>query len=388
MRFEEVSRVEQRREMLEAVERFGVAVTEACELYDVSRETFYYWQRRFGEEGEAGLENRSTAPKRSPERISRQLETRIVEMRRAHPRWGARRVRSELLRKGVKAPSRSTINRVIERNFLKRAPAAPSPPPVRFQRERVNELWQIDAKEWHLVDGTEVQVVDGLDDRSRYCGHLEAFPALTSDVAISVFDAAAEEMGLPESVLADRDTVFTGRTHRTVSAFERHLWAQGVYTINGRPYHPQTQGKIERFHRTLGEWLEDEGPFDTLEALNTSLAEFRHHYNHQRPHQALGEAVTPAEVFTAVDKADPHPDLAAERCRREAIRPTAPNGNVSYSGWLIGLGRTWANTKVRIIDLGHLIQVWSADGTHIRDVDPDPTRRYLRTGNNRGRPKM
>lgn len=388
MRFEEVSRVEQRREMLEAVDRFGVTVTEACELYGVTRETFYYWQRRFVAEGDGGLENRSTAPKRSPGRISRQLEARIVEMRKAHPRWGARRIRDELLRKGVKAPSRSTIDRVIERNSLKAAPAPASPPPIRFTRGRANELWQMDAKQWALWAGAPVEIIGCLDDCSRFCGAIEGFFELSGEAAISVFEASREELGPPESVLADRGSIFTGRTTRTVALFERHLWTQGIYTINGRPYHPQTQGKIERFHRTLGEWLEDEGPFDTLEALNASLTEFRDHYNHQRPHQALGEAVTPAEIYATATKAGPDPDLAAERCRRETIRPTASNGNVSYSSWLIGLGRVWARTKVRIIDLGHLIQVWSADGTLIREVTPDPTRRYLGTGHTRGRPKM
>lgn len=386
MRFEGVSRVEQRRDMLDAVARFGITVGEACQLYNVSRQTFYYWARREATEGEEGLENRSTAPRRSPGRIQRTLESQIVDMRTAHRRWGARRIRDELLRKGVAAPARSTIEQVIERNGLGRAPAPKPPAPIRFERQRVNELWQTDAKQWALSDGTEVEIISCLDDRSRLCCAIEAFLELSGNAAISVFDAACDEWGPPESVLSDRGSIFTGRTKHTVCDFERHVWTKGVYTLNGRPYHPQTQGKVERFHRTLIEWLEDEGPFHTLDALNASLVEFRRHYNEERPNQALGEATTPAEVFAAVDKAGPDPELAAERCRREVIRPTAETGHVNYGAWVIGLGRVWARTKVRVIDTGEVIQVWAADGSLIREVVPDPTRSYLGTGKPRGRP--
>lgn len=385
MRFQGVSRVEQRKEMLEAVSRFGVTVVEACRLYDVSRQTFYYWRRRLEAGGEEGLENRSTAPRRSPGRIPWELEAQIVDMRGAHRRWGARRIRAELRRRGVETPARSTIERVIVRHDLRSAPAPKPPPPVRFERERVNELWQMDAKDYVLTDGTKVEIVSCLDDRSRLCVAIEAVPALNGATAVSVFDAACAEAGAPESVLSDRDSVFTGRTKPTVSDFERHLWSLGVYTLNGRPYHPQTQGKIERYHRTLGEWLEDEGPFDTLEALNASLKEFRRHYNDDRPHQSLGDA-TPGEVFAEVEKAGPDPLKATERCRREAIRPTKDNGNMYYGDWIIGLGRAWASTKVRVVDLGSVIQVWAADGSLIREVEPDPTLSYLGTGKPRGRP--
>lgn len=385
MRFEEVSRVEQRKAMLEAVRRFEITVTEACRLYGVSRATFYYWERRFEEEGEAGLENRSTAPKRSPGRMSWDLECQIVEMRTAHPRWGPRRIRTELRRRGIASPARSTIERVLSRNELTRAPAPPTPPPIRFVRERANELWQMDAKEWALSDGTAVDIISALDDHSRLCGWTEAFLELSSEAAVSVFDAAAVEWGLPQSVLADRGSIFTGRSKQTVCPFERHLWALDVFTINGRPRHPQTQGKIERFHRTLTEWLEDEGPFDTLDALNASLAAFRLDYNHQRPHQALGEA-TPAETFAVAPKAGPDSELAAEGCRRETIRSTKTNGNLSYGSWLIGLGRARTSTKVRVVDTGDAIRIFAADGTLIREVEPDPTRSYLGTGKPRGKP--
>jgi transposase InsO family protein len=389
MRFEGVSVMEQRRQMLDAVDHGDLTVTEACELWKVTRQTFYVWRRRRAVEGDVGLEDRSSRPGRSPGRIPPLLEGQIVDMRRAHPRWGARRIRVELRRRRVPGvPARSTVHQVLVRNGLVRAGTTKPPPALsRFVRSRANELWQMDATEVELGDGTAVEVISALDDCSRCCGHVEAFPALSGEAACVVFDAATSELGLPESLLSDNGAIFTGRVKHYVSLFERHIWAHGVYTLNGRARHPQTQGKIERYHRTLNEWLADHGPFDTLEAVNTSLRNFRQHYNHERPHQ--GEAMndqTPAEVFAAAAKAGPHPTRAAQRCRRETVRRTTPTGNIGYGEWTIGLGRVWARTQVRVLDHGTTIEIYTAGGDLIRTVKPDHTRSYLGTGNPRGRP--
>jgi transposase InsO family protein len=382
--------MEQRRDMLNAVERGELSVTEACQLYRVSRETFYVWKRRRDAEGDAGLENRSSCPQRSPGRMPPLLEGQIVDMRQAHPRWGARRIGVELRRRGVDPPTRSTIHRVLVRNGLVNVNVEPSEPPAlqRFVRGSANELWQIDAKDVLLRDGTLTRVISALDDHSRMCGWVQAFAALSMDAAIEVFDAATLELGLPESVLSDRGTIFTGIIKQCVNAFERHVWALGVYTINGRGYHPQTQGKVERYHRTLGEWLTDHGPFNTIAELNESLAAFRHYYNQERPHQGDGmNDRTPAEVFATAPKATCNPTRAAERCRRETVRRTTPVGGVGYGEWTIGLGRAWARSQVRIIDYGSIIEIYSADGDLIRDAKPDHTRTYLGTGKPRGRPR-
>lgn len=386
MRFEGVGRVQQRQEMLDAVERGDMTVTEACRLWKVSRETFYVWRRRRDADGDDGLENRPSRPRRSPGRMPSLLEARIVDMRRAHPRWGARRIRVELRRRGVDPPARSTVHRVLVRNGLVVERHREPPAVRRFVRERANELWQVDAKEWCLADGTVVQVLSVLDDHSRMCAAAGAFSALSSEAAVDVFDTAAACLGEPESVLSDRGAIFTGRTHGCVGAFERHLWAQGVCTVNGRPYHPQTQGKVERYHRTLGEWLEDHGPFEGLDTLNACLVAFRHDYNHDRPHQALDDR-TPAEVFAAAERAGPDPTRAAERCRRETVRRTAANGTLRYGDWQIGLGRAWARSEVRVVDHGSVIEIRSADGGLVREVKPDNDRDYLGTDRPRGRPR-
>lgn len=388
MRFEGVSRMEQRRAMLEAVDRGDLTVTEACRMWGVSRQTFYGWRRRRAVEGDGGLENRSSRPQRSPGRIAPLIEGQIVDLRTAHPRWGARRVRVELARRGVAPiPVRSTVHQVLVRNGLVKAVPKPAPAVTHFVRSRANELWQMDAKEMALRDGTVAHVFSALDDCSRYCADVRGFLALSSEAACEVFDVAVAEVGLPQSVLCDNGAIFTGRVKHCVNLFERHVWAHGGYTLNGRARHPQTQGKIERYHRTLNEWIDDHGPFDTIAQLNASLLLFRHHYNHERPHQGDGmNDRTPAEVFAAAAKATVDPTRAAQRCRRETVRRTTPTGNVGYGEWTIGLGRAWGRTQVRIIDYGTTIEIYSVDGDLIRTVKPDHTRTYLGTGNPRGRP--
>jgi transposase InsO family protein len=379
MRLEGVSRVHQRREMLEAVQSYGLTVTETAGLWGVSRETFYYWLRRSIAEGEAGLEDRSSVPVRSPGKVPARLEARIVDMRKTHPRWGARRIRTELVRSGVhELPARSTVHRVLVRNGLITVTEKPPAALQRYERAVPNELWQLDGLEYGLSDGITAHIVSVLDDHSRLCGATGAFASENSAAAIAVFDAAVAELGLPYSTLTDRGPAFTGRRTQTVSEFERHLWPLGVVTINGRGYHPQTQGKIERWHRTLREWLDDNGPYATLDKLNAELARFQNHYNNQRPHQGIGD-ITPAERFAATAPAGPDPDATIDRRQRTTLRSTAVNGNVRYADWAIGLGRAWANTKVRLLDTGDTISIYDAGDTLIATAQPDLTRRYLPT---------
>ncbi len=389
MRMEGVSRVEQRLDMVRAPERYGLTVTETCQLWGVSRATFYFWRARFEAEGAAGLEDRSSRPHRSPGRVSFRVENVIVDLRQAHPRWGARRLRAELARRGhPQPPATSTIHQVLVRHGLVIPPPPAEPAAkIRFERERPNELWQMDAKGFVVTDGTGVEIISTLDDHSRLCCALQAVtgPAHGAD-AIAVFDAACVQWGVPYSVLCYRATMFTGRRTGTVSTFERHLWTRGVLTINGRPYHPQTQGKIERYHRTLGEWLMDNGPFADLTALNHALAAFQHEYNQERPHQSLADA-TPLERWQATPPRLPDPQGTADRRSRQALRTTTDRGTLRWGEWTIGLGRAWGNTKVKVVDLGSMIHVYAGDEL-IRSVEPDTSRQHFGTGTPRGRPRL
>ena len=169
MRLRGMDTVEQRLDMVRAIEDYGLTATEAAQLWGVSRETWHKWRRRYDSEGIAGLADRSTRPKNFPSRIEGRVEVEIVRLRTDHRRWGPRRIQAELRRRGLTAPAVSTIQAVFARNGLTALPPPKAKPVIRFQRERPNELWQIDAKEWALLDGTKVSIISALDDCSRFC---------------------------------------------------------------------------------------------------------------------------------------------------------------------------------------------------------------------------
>lgn len=377
-----VTMAELRFDVLTEPLRTGETVADVCRRYGISRDTYYRYRRRYLAEGLEGLEDQSRRPKTSPARIPAEIEIRIVEMRRDHSRWGARRIRAELTRAGVEAPAVSTIHQVLVRNGLV-APQAPRRPRAdkRFEREISNDLWQIDATQIPLGDDTKSWAINLLDDHSRYLLACLVGPAATGELAWDAFELAASRYGLPRQVLSDNGLIFTGRLHRVEVAFETSLADLGVEMINSAPYHPQTLGKLERFHRTLKEWLRDEGPPWDLEHLQELLDGFRFHYNRQRPHQGINDA-TPAERY---DKAPlppaqirlPGPDEMTEPSYppHSILRKVGSSGNLGYCGKLVQVGMRWAGAQVRIIPVGELIHVYHGE-LLIRATTIDPDRYY------------
>ncbi|MDX1620640.1 MAG: IS481 family transposase [Nitriliruptorales bacterium] len=366
----------------------GWTVEQTCLFYGVSPARFYVWRARYAEEGIEGLRDRSRRPASSPNRIDVEVEQTIVGWRRQHPRWGAQRIRDELIRAGAPhPPATSTIHRVLQRHgLIEDGFSQPVRTGLRFCRARPNELWQLDAKEdWPLADGQLVDIIDILDDHSRLLCGLRAWPSLSEAHAWDTLEQAVTIYGPPTQLLSDNATWLTGISHNTVIEFERRCWQLGIDTIHGRPHHPQTQGKIERHHQTLTRWLDDQPPANTLTELQDQLDRYRHYYNHQRPHQALGDARTPAEAYTATDKAQPAGHAPTVTFRR--IVNT--NGIVNYAGWHIHIGRTWAAKVVTIIEHQAKVRITFGDQLlAIVALDPDlyPTS-YISTGRPRGRPR-
>lgn len=371
----QVSVMQQRHEMVLAVRQRGISVSGAAALFGVSRQTVHKWLARYDAEGVEGLGDRSSRPLVPSGQVDGGLEQRVVQLRTANPRWGPKRIHAELVRRGVDPPARSTIGRILARNGLTGDHPRPVPAaPLRFARERPNELWQIDGM--RLAVGEETMtVITLLDDHSRLCLGLLLAAGETAAAAIAAFDRAVSLWGLPHTVLSDNGSAFTARSKGGVGPFERHLWQQGVATINGRPYHPQTQGKVERLHRTLREWLTDH-PAEDAHAMTDQLDAFVDHYNTQRPHQALNDR-TPAQVHADTPPARPNPAGTLHKRSRRMVNHTQGNGNLGYASWQIGLGRAHPNTVVAITDHGDLIEIHDEHGTLIGTTKPDPTTRYL-----------
>lgn len=374
-----VTMAELRLDVLLEPERTGASVTEVCRRHNISRETFYEYRRRYLTEGVSGLEDRSRKPHRSPGQMPPQVEAEICRMRKAHPRWGARRIRAELERAGISPPAVSSVHQALRRNHLV-ADQPPRRPKAlkRFEREISNDLWQIDATQVRLATQRKVWVLDTIDDHSRYLLAANSAEAPTGEAAWDCIETAASRYGLPRQVLSDNGMCFTGKLQRVEVAFERNLAELGVELITAGPYHPQTLGKLERFHKTLKAWLADEGPAWDLEHLQELLDGFRHHYNRQRPHQALGN-VTPAERYTPPTTEE---IAAISIGLDDEGRPLYPPhsivrkvnrvGTLGYLGKSIQVGRRWAHAQMRVIPVGSLVHIYYGEElVRVVAIDPD-----------------
>jgi transposase InsO family protein len=356
---------ELRHEVLLEAECTGESVTAVCRRHGISRDTYYRYRRRYLAEGLEGLSDRSRCPMHFPAQIEADLEAEICRMRKDHPRWGARRIRAELERKGMQAPAVSTIHQALVRNHLVALQPPRRPKALRrFEREVSNDLWQIDATQVRLATRQRAWVMDAIDDHSRYLLSALAVAAPNAEAAWDCFEAAASRYGLPRQVLTDNALCFTGRLHRVEVAFEQNLAELGVILINAGPYHPETLGKLERFHKTLKAWLADEGPAEDLFHLQDLLDAFRYHYNSERPHQGIAN-LTPAERFRYQP---PVSEAAASVGYDEKGEPLYPPhsivrkvtsvGRIGYQAKQITVGRRWAGARVRVIPVGRLLHIY------------------------------
>ena len=373
-----VTMAELRREVLLEAQRTGEPVSSICQRFGISRQTYYRYRRRYLAEGIAGLENHSRRPHHSPGRMDPQIEIEICTMRKAHARWGARRIHAELSRRGFEAPAVSSIHQALRRNHL----VAAQPPRrqkafKRFQRTISNDLWQIDATQVRLVTRKKAWVLDVIDDHSRYLLAAIAAWAPTGEAAWDCFEDAASRYGLPRQVLSDNGLCFTGRLHNVEVEFERSLKDMGVELINSGPYHPQTLGKLERFHKTLKLWLADEGPVEDLAHLQELLDGFRHHYNTERPHQGI-DNLTPVERYRHVAPTVEGPissgtDDTGEPTYppRSITRRVTSVGNIGYRGAQITIGRRFRGGRVRVIDAGGLTHIyWGEELVRVLTIEP------------------
>jgi transposase InsO family protein len=307
----ELSVTEQRYQAVLEVLREDAAVVEVAARYGVTRQSVHNWVRRYLDGGLDALADRSHRPRGCPHQMGAEVEARICELRRQHPRWGPRRLEHELARQlqgeADRVPSRAAIYRALVRNSL----IQPRPRRRRHQdykrweRQAPMQLWQLDSTgQVLLADGREVKLITGVDDHSRYCVIAKVTEHATGRAVCAAFVQAMRRYGVPEEVLTDNGKQFTGRFgHPTAGEvlFERICRDNGITARLTRPRSPTTTGKVERFHQTVQDELLDEladglGPFPSLQVAQELVDAWVEDYNLRRPHQALGMA-TPAQRF-------------------------------------------------------------------------------------------
>lgn len=321
----------------------GVPVAELAAAHGVHRSWLYKLIARYRAEGPEGLRPRSRRPKHTPTAVAGELEDEIVALRKHLSEEGLdagpATIAWHLARRHDRAPSTSTIWRVLKRRgFITAQPhKRPQASLVRFAAELPNECWQSDVTHWPLADGADIEIVNIIDDHSRYCIASTPRTVVKATDIVEIFTTARNLHGTPASVLTDNGAVYTARYRNGTTAFETELAALGVTHKHSAPYHPQTCGKVERFHQTLKRFLTAQHPAATLDALQRDIDRFITHYNHHRPHRAIGRR-TPHDAYTSRLKAHPDPTNPTRyRTRHDTIDPT---GRVSlrYRGRLHHIG--------------------------------------------------
>ena len=367
---------------------------EVARSYGVARSWVYALLDRYQAEGEAAFEPRSRRPKTSPSAISPGTVELIV------------RLRKDLAGQGLDAGphtiawhldhhhrirvSAATVSRYLARDGLV-APAPAKRPKssyLRFAADLPNECWQSDFTHYRLAGGADTEILTWLDDHSRYVLSLTAHVRVTGPAVLAAFRAAAACHGAPASTLTDNGLVFTtrfagGRGGR--NALEAELRRLGITQKNGKPNHPQTQGKVERFQQTMKSWLRAQAAQPaTLAELQSLLDAFTVIYNTRRPHRSLPHRATPATAYTARPKAAPG-DRTADTHNRVRTDRTDPVGKLTLrvNGRLhhIGTGHEHARTPVLMLiqDL-HVRIINAATGELIRELTVDPARDYQPLG--------
>jgi transposase InsO family protein len=366
----------------------GVPVTEVAERYGVSRQSVHTWLVRYRDAGIAGLEDRSHRVHNHPWRILAEVEELICELRRGHPRWGPRRLVFEMGRRGHEV-TRSSVYRALVRNGLvePKTRRRRRKDYRRWERARPMELWQLDVTaSAFLADGSEVKIVTGVDDHSRFCVLAKAVMRATARPVCLAFIDAMRIYGIPEEVLTDNGKVFTGRFHKpgvpVEVLFDKICRENGIAHRLTKIHSPTTTGKIERLHQTLQrELLDVHGPFASIEALQAALDAWREEYNTDRPHQSLAMAF-PASRFTPASSPlelripaqltastqelqppapDPPPALSLpaqapppvtltsqDRAAVEVDRIVPPSGNLWIGGQQVWLGPALAGRQVTV----------------------------------------
>jgi transposase InsO family protein len=365
----------------------GRSQSEVARDYGVSRQWVNTLVGRYRRDGDAAFEPRSRRPHSSPNQTPDAVEDEIIEIHKeldgAGHDAGAATIAFHLEQAHGHAPAVSTIWRILS------ARGCVTPQPHKrprsswhfFEADQPNERWQADVTHWRLADGSAVEILNQVDDHSRLCLGSDAATVMNGPAVDAALKKSTGTYGFPASYLTDNGAVFNGHPRGGgMTSFERFLLTNQVRLRHSTPYHPQTCGKVERFHQTLKKWLTHQPPVRSIEGLQTQLDAFRDYYNNVRPHRALDRR-TPATAYAARPKATPTAVALTvgphTRVRRDKISK-AGNVTLRHNSRLhhIGIGRRHAGTYVLLLVRELHVRVITEDGELLRELTLDPSRDY------------
>ena len=372
------------RYVVDAVVLEGRSPTELARSHGISRTWIYELVTRFRAGGYEALEPRSRRPRSCPHQHGPAVEAAILELRHslaeAGHDAGAATIAHHLDGQVERVPAVSTIWRILSRHGL----ITPEPHKrprssfIRFEAALPNELWQTDATHWSLEGGRPCEILNMIDDHSRLVVAAVAFATVKAADVVQVFYDAAQHHGYPAALLSDNAAVFSGSSRNGKVLLETELERLGIGAKHSTPYHPQTCGKVERFHQTQKRYLARQAPAASLAHLQLQLDTFAAYYNQHRPHRAL-DGRSPLVAFNARLKARPAGAGAPMHFRVRQDRVDT-NGTVTlrYQSRLrhIPVGRANKHQSVRLLVAGDQVRVIREDGSLMRELTIDPGRDY------------
>ncbi len=304
-----------------------------CRQFKISTKTGYKWLKRFNEEGRAGLVDRSRKPINSPTKTQEHIEKIVMGVRESHRAWGGKKIHAYLTQRGQNTiPHPNTINRILKRNgYISKKGTEQATAWKRFEYESPNDCWQMDFKGYFTIDSKQCHPLDILDDHSRFCLCLQACSnerkATVQECLIQVF----RQYGLPLSMLMDNGPPWGNAAKYPHSMLSVWLMRLGIRVMHGRPRHPQTQGKLERFHRTLKVELLQENRFHSFKEIQHGFDQWRDSYNLERPHEAV-DMKPPITRYSASTRTYPEKLPPVEYLQDDDIYKINLNGMIQFKG--------------------------------------------------------
>ena len=372
------------RYVVDAIVLEGRSPSELARSHHISRSWIYALLSRYRAGGYAALEPRSRRPRSCAHQVPPRVQAAILKLRNelaaAGHDAGPQTIAHHLARRVTKVPSVTTIWRILQRHGLitPQPHKRPRSSFTRFEAQLPNEMWQADTTHWMLEGGGDVEILNVVDDHSRVALASVAFSTVKAADVVRVFFEACERYRLPASFLSDNGAVFSGGSRGGKVLLETELERLGIRAIHSTFYHPQTCGKVERFHQTLKRFLARQPRPRTLAHLQLQLDAFRTYYNQRRPHRALGQR-TPLVAFNARLRARPELPRAATHFRVRQDRIDG-HGRVTlrYLSQLrhIYVGRAHRRERVRLLIADANVRVIREDGQLLGELTLDPRRDY------------
>jgi transposase InsO family protein len=359
MSWQESTIMSQRRAFVARAQAEDVPMRALCRAFGISPTTGYTWLARAEEPG-ADLTDRSRRPHASPHQTSPDLEARVLALRTAHPAWGGRKLRQALVRQGVDpVPAASTITAILHRHNRIAPAARPQRDLVRFVAAAPNDLWQMDWLGYPRLPAGHVYPLTVLDDHSRFLLAVVACSDQRLETVQAVLTALFRQAGLPARILADNGPPWGAAGAGSITALEAWLRRLGITVTHGRPRHPQTQGKLERTHRTLRAELPGSRAFPDLASAQAAFDAWRQGYNEERPHDALDGAV-PAEHYVPSPRPFPEQLPPLVYAPGALVRKVFSPGRISFRGQehFVGWGLVGQSVAVRPTADPHRFTVW------------------------------